>query len=417
MLSELRSMSPSARLLVVNQTGINMGFYMVFPFLASYLLNDMAMAAATVGLVLGARTLSQQGLFLPSGVLVDRYGPWYPLVIGCGLRVVAFITLGLAQSLTVVIASVLLIGVAGALFNPAARVYLALESTTRRAKNFAVFEVFGNVGALAGPLLGAVLVTIDFQTSALVAAAVFAALTTAQLAILPKSARSDGLAASPWAGIRRIITDRKFVLSTVAMSSYLALFNQLYLALPLEAERVTGYAGATGAIFLVFAVLGIAFQVRVAAWCARRWSAQQAVGHGIATMGASFVPLLLSTALVPTFTAQQGMLKTVAFAALLLVTTIIFSLGGLMVTPHVVVVLSERVGDRLMGTAYGWYYLMAAIATMVVAWAVGALIEIPEIGRSLSCALLVAVGAAGAAGVASFHHDGATREIISRPVS
>lgn len=180
-------MSPAARLLVVNQTGVNLGFYMVLPFLASYLIDDLGMAAATVGLVLGARTLSQQGLFLPSGMVVDRYGPWYSIIAGCALRVVAFIGLGFAGDPMIVVASVLLIGVAGALFNPAARTYLALESPTRRAEAFAVFEVFGNVGALLGPILGAVLLLADFQVSCLVAAVVFTILTAAQLVVLPRT--------------------------------------------------------------------------------------------------------------------------------------------------------------------------------------------------------------------------------------
>ena len=81
----LADLSPAARLLAVNQAGINLGFFMVLPYLAAYLTDGLGMAAATVGLVLGARTLSQQGLFLPSGALVDRVGPWPSIVAGCGL--------------------------------------------------------------------------------------------------------------------------------------------------------------------------------------------------------------------------------------------------------------------------------------------------------------------------------------------
>ncbi|MFE0749931.1 MFS transporter [Gordonia sp. NPDC058843] len=399
MLGELRAMSPAARLLVVNQTGVNLGFYMVLPFLASYLLDDLGMAAATVGLVLGARALSQQGLFLPSGIAVDRFGPWYSIVAGCALRVVAFAGLGLADDPVIVVAAVLLIGVAGALFNPAARTYLALESPDRRAEAFAVFEVFGNIGALLGPVLGALLLLADFQTSCLLAALVFAVLTIAQVLVLPRAGRT-GEPTPVLVGLREVLADRRFGLLVVAMSAYLALFNQLYLTIPVEARRVTGNGGSIAVLFLVFSVLGIALQVRITRWCGRRWSPGTSVAVGLATMGVSFLPLLVSTALVPAASSDSTIVHASVQAIPVVLATIVFTVGGLMVVPYVVVLLSSRKGDRLLGTAYGWYYLVAAVATMIVAWLSGALIGVEgSLGRSLSFAMLLAVGLAGSAGV------------------
>lgn len=82
--AEFRTLSLLARLLVVNQLGINIGFFMVLPFLATYLTDDLGYGAALVGIVLGARTLSQQGLFLLGGTAADRIG--YRPVIIIGLR-------------------------------------------------------------------------------------------------------------------------------------------------------------------------------------------------------------------------------------------------------------------------------------------------------------------------------------------
>ena len=57
-------LSPAAKLLVINQFGINVGFYMLMPFLAAYMSGNLGYGAAVVGLVLGVRNLSQQGMFL-----------------------------------------------------------------------------------------------------------------------------------------------------------------------------------------------------------------------------------------------------------------------------------------------------------------------------------------------------------------
>ncbi len=66
-----------ARLLMVNQFAINLGFYMLMPYLADHLAHGLGLAAWTVGLVLGVRNLSQQGMFLigepsPTGTAASR---------------------------------------------------------------------------------------------------------------------------------------------------------------------------------------------------------------------------------------------------------------------------------------------------------------------------------------------------------
>ncbi|MEZ5090138.1 MAG: MFS transporter [Micropruina sp.] len=416
MLDEMRRLSPAARLLVVNQAGVNLGFFMVVPFLAAYLIDDIGMTAAAVGLVLGARTLAQQGLFLPSGMLIDRIGPWPSIVTGCALRVVAFLGLGLAKDPLVALASVLLIGAAGALFQPASRAYLALEATERRAQAFAVFEVWGNAGSLLGPVLGAVLFAVDFQVGCLVAAGVFGVLTVAQIVVLPRNHRGERQA-SALVGVRRVLGDRRLAVLVLSMSGYLALFNQLYLTLPVEAQRVTGRGDSIAAIYLVFGLLGILLQVRVTAWCSRRgWTATGAIAAGLGLMGASFVPLVVSTAVLPTATELLGLPAAALRVSPLLLSTMLFTLGGLVLSPYVVVVLSEYVGDRLIGTAYGWYYLVAALSTITVAWAAGALLDLGGVpGRTLSFALLAAVGLAGALGVrAQRGHADALRASLGR---
>lgn len=88
-----------------------------------------------------------------------------------------------------VLASVLS-GLAGALFNPAVRSYIAVAEPARRAEAFAVFNVFAQAGALSGPLIGNALVAVDFHTTAVAAAVVFAALTVAQMRFLRSPGRA-----------------------------------------------------------------------------------------------------------------------------------------------------------------------------------------------------------------------------------
>ena len=57
---QFRSFDRASQILMVNQFTINVGFYMLMPYLAGYLAGPLGLAAWTVGLVLGVRNFSQQ---------------------------------------------------------------------------------------------------------------------------------------------------------------------------------------------------------------------------------------------------------------------------------------------------------------------------------------------------------------------
>ncbi|WP_217623744.1 MFS transporter, partial [Streptomyces sp. TRM64462] len=185
MLAQFRSYERSVQLLMVNQFTINLGFYMLMPYLAAHLSGTLGLTAWLVGLVLGVRNFTQQGMFLVGGALADRFG-YKPLIVaGCVLRTVGFAALGLVGSLPALIVASAATGLAGALFNPAVRAYLARDAGERRVEAFALFNVFYQAGILLGPLAGLVLTAVDFRATCLVAAAVFAVLSVVQVRALP----------------------------------------------------------------------------------------------------------------------------------------------------------------------------------------------------------------------------------------
>lgn len=85
-LTQWRSFPPAVQLLMVNQFTINVGFYMLMPYLATHLAGDLGLAVWLVGLVLGVRNLTQQSMFLIGGSLADRFGYKPMIVAGCALR-------------------------------------------------------------------------------------------------------------------------------------------------------------------------------------------------------------------------------------------------------------------------------------------------------------------------------------------
>ncbi|MEU2506148.1 MFS transporter [Streptomyces sp. NPDC007863] len=296
-----RGFDPAVRLLFLNQLTINLGFYMLMPYLAAHLADGLGLAAWAVGLVLGVRNLSQQGMFLVGGALADRLG-FKPLIVaGCALRTVGFGALAFAQSLPFLIAASLATGLAGALFNPAVRACLAAEAgEERRVEAFALFNAYYQAGILLGPLVGVVLTGVSFRLTCLVAAVLFLGLTLVQLRHLPVSAGGgrpvpgDGAEGGAEDGtrgqFRTVLGNRTFWLFSLAMTGSYVLSFQVYLALPLAASG----PGVTTALFVVSALVALAGQLRITAWCAARLTRERSLVLGLALMGGAFLlPALL----------------------------------------------------------------------------------------------------------------------------
>ncbi|MER6960355.1 MFS transporter [Streptomyces sp. NPDC000618] len=367
-LAQVRTYERSVQLLMVNQFTINLGFYMLMPYLAAHLSGTLGLAGWVVGLVLGVRNFSQQGMFLVGGTLADRFG-YKPLIVaGCVLRTVGFATLGLVDSLAALIAASAATGLAGALFNPAVRAYLAADAGERRVEAFALFNVFYQAGILLGPLVGMVLTGVDFRITCLVSAGIFALLSVVQIRALPtrraddpkrkEEQDRDGVL-TQWCGI---LANRPFLLFSGAMIGSYVLSFQVYLALPLEVRRVGGDGEfGTAAVAALFAVSGLSTivgQTRVTAWCKAHYEPGQALAAGLSAMGLAFVPLLLATALpVPESGAGLWLLAAVppTLAALLL------ALGTMIAYPFEMDTIVRLSGDRLVATHYGLYNTICGI--------------------------------------------------------
>jgi MFS family permease len=406
--AHVRSFDPGLQLLMFNQFGINLGFYMLMPYLADHLAHGLGLAAWAVGLVLGVRNLSQQGMFWLGGTLADRIG-YKPLILtGCGLRTGAFALLALADTLPALVIASAATGLAGALFNPAVRAYLAAGAGERRVEAFATFNVFYQAGILLGPLLGLALLAWDFRLVCTVAAAVFALLAVVQARALPPRSpaaaeRAGGLRgiAADW---RTIATNRRFVLYSAAMAGSYLLAFQTYLALPLQARTLLGDSSGTamGVIFAVSALTSVAGQLRLTAWARKRLDASKAIAIGLALMGAAFLPLLPGPHhRAAGLSAAGGMTGLVLCAGLL-------AIGSALLYPFEMDTLVRLSGERLVATYYGAYSTVSGIAVAAGNLGVGALFDLAaRLGAPwLPWAALAAVGGGCAAALTALRRTG-----------
>ncbi|ORB84922.1 MFS transporter [Mycobacterium kansasii] len=375
--AQFRSFNYPSRVLMVNQFGINVGFYMLLPYLAGYLAGPLGLAAWAVGLVLGVRNFAQQGMFFVGGTLADRFG-YKPLIVaGCLVRTGGFVLLVLAQSLPGVLISSAAMGFAGALFNPAARAYLAADASNRRIEAFSLFNVFYQSGILLGPLVGLALVAMDFRISVMVAAVVFAALSIVQLLALPadqvdrtvpKSARAaKGSVIQDW---RIVLGNRAVLWFAAAMIGAYVLEFQINLALPLHASRLAPHAQTSlvAVLFLISSLVTVAGQRHITRWFGSRWEAGRSLPIGVMLLTASFVPL----AIVPN---AQRFGTAIAVLALLLSASLL-ALAAAVVFPFELDRVVSLSGDRLIATHYGFYKTVVGVGLLVGNLAIGALLGV-----------------------------------------
>lgn len=398
---EMRRFPVAIQLLLVNQLGVNTGFYLLIPYLATHLSEDLGMSAAVVGIVLGVRNLSQQGLFIIGGSAADRLGARGVIIAGCGLRTVGFGLFALGDGLPVLLAASVLSGLAGALFNPAVRAYLAQEAGDRKAEAFALFNVFATTGALVGPLLGSALLLVDFRASALTAAAIFAVLTVAQALVLParEVEPAKGGVLADW---REVVSNRAFVAFALAMVGMFTLENQLYLLLPDGARRATGWDGAAGLVFLVGTLANLALQLRITRSLKSRGARPRWISAGLALMGLAFVP--------PMLVAGNGEGEASWWAAVpVLVGALILYLGVMIASPFVMELIPGFGRPELTGTYFGIFYVVSGIAAAVGNTVVGWAMDAGDRGGAewLPWAWCTVFGLASAGGVAWLHRLGA----------
>ncbi|MFI6460876.1 MDR family MFS transporter [Streptomyces sp. NPDC050528] len=323
-------LSPLLRLLILTQLAFNIGFFAVLPFLAEHLAEVIGMAGWLVGLVLGLRTFSQQGLFVVGGALADRYGVRPVVLAGCVLRIAGFGWLGYAEETWTVVGAVLLIGFAAALFSPAVESEVARQAVEweavgggSRTRVLALFTVSGQVGAFVGPLLGALLLTVDFRVACLAGAGIFVLVLVGHAWLLPQHIPGRARVKEK-GGVRVLVRNRPFLALCCAYGAYLLAYNQLYLALPEEVERAAGSQAPLAWLFALSSLLVVTAQLPVTRWAGERLDPRRSMTAGLSLIAGGFAAVAVARPAELTGTA--GLLPATGFVVLL-------TLGQMLIAP------------------------------------------------------------------------------------
>lgn len=389
-LTTFASLSPAARVLVLNSLAFNFGFYLLVPYLAGHLSGTLGLAGWAVGLVLGIRVFSQQGLFLFGGLLGDRIGYRRAILIGCLVRCVGFALLGFSESLTILLVAACISGFAGALFTPCAQAYLADEcqDATLRKQAFALQNMASTAGMLLGPLAGLGLIGIDFAVSGSVAAGMFLLMTLVQWRFLPIKELVSG--EQPVTMLRQcldMLRQRAFLRFALLAAAYPLLFHPLYLAIPAYSHAHGGGQAWITRVFVVTALLGVLLQMPVSALRQRWLNEGQGMGLGLALMASSYG--VLAEPIAGLLNPQWAVLL---MAALL-------SLGSLLVLPLLSAHVPYYAQRGQMAAYYGFFAGVGGLVALFSNVLIGRLLPANQAPPQLLWWALLCIGTAAACGL------------------
>ncbi|WP_018527987.1 MULTISPECIES: MFS transporter [unclassified Streptomyces] len=369
----ITKLPPYLRMLTATQLAFNIGFYAVLPYLATHLSDGIGLAGWAVGLVLGLRTFSQQGLFVVGGALTDRFGPRPVVLAGCALRIAGFAWLAFATTTATVVGAVLLVGFAAALFSPAVESETAREAVRHeratgipRAQVLGVFSAAGQAGAFLGPLLGTALLFVSFRAACLAGVAVFAGVLAGHARFMP---RRERVAVRSIEGGGAVLAEPRFLALCLAYSGYLVAYNQLYLALPVELARTTGSQDAVGPLFALSSLLVVLVQLPVTRWSAGRLAPRTALSTGLVLVAGGFAVVAATVAYVPRDTGY-ALLPACALVVLL-------TLGQMLLVPAARGLVPDLVDEHRLGLATGALSSVSGLAVLAGSAATGALLDLP----------------------------------------
>jgi MFS family permease len=328
-----------------------------------------------------------------SGYLSDHVGRKGPIVCGFFGAAVTVITLALIQGhLATAFGLIILLGIVGAPAYSLDRVLVAdaIPAGEKRESAYGAVRIVGNLGALLGPPVGALLIYLGGWTAFLLGTAgggVIGALLA--LAFLPAAAAQKARRDAEGRVLSVVLSDRPFVLLLASTLFGFLVYAGYEAVLPVIAVSSYGLSAATwGLLVVIGPILVIIGQLRVIR-VASRLRATSRLGLAMLLMGLPFLLLVASSAV--------GVIAAVV---------VVFVIGEMLWVPTSQNLAADLAPEQARGTYFG------AMAAMTgPAWTIGPFVSLQlrdAAGVSMVWVFFAGAAAAGAlVGIAAARSAGA----------
>ena len=301
MAAAARARRMGKRFLMADHLLVVSGFYLVFPVVALHFVGQLGWAAASVGLALGVRQVSQQGLALFGGSLSDRFGAKPMIVAGLLLRALGFAAMACAVNPAMLLLSCVLSGLGGALFDPArGALVVKLTRPAERPRFYSLLMMQESVAAVSGALLGTILLGVDFFWVGVGGCAVFVLAALANAWLLP-AYRVATPGTSALAAMRIPLRDKPYLLLVLTLSGYYIMTVQLMMLVPVTLTGLSGTPRTVAWMYAMDALLALTLLYPMARLGERYLSLEARLMAGIGIMCCAVLAMSGTRALWPMF--------------------------------------------------------------------------------------------------------------------
>ncbi|MFU2317919.1 multidrug efflux MFS transporter MdtH [Rahnella sp. PCH160] len=285
--------------LLLDNALVILGFFVVFPLISIRFVDQLGWAAMAVGLALGVRQLTQQGLGIFGGAIADRLGAKPMIITGMLLRAAGFATMAMADEPWILVCSCILSGLGGTLFDPP-RTALVIKLTRphERSRFFSLMMMQDSAGAVIGALIGSWLLQYDFHYVCWAGAGIFVLAAACNAWFLP-AYRISTMRTPMREGMMRVLRDRRFLAYVLTLTGYYMLTVQVMLMLPIAVNDVAGSPAAVKWMYAIEAVLSLTMLYPIARWSEKRFRLEQRLMFGLLIMTLSLLPVGLVTSINP----------------------------------------------------------------------------------------------------------------------
>jgi MFS transporter, DHA1 family, multidrug resistance protein len=326
------------------------GYCTIISVTTLHFTHELTFTAAAVGLALAIRQMMQQGFDIFGGIIAEHIGYRASITMGCMIRSLGFVGMGLAQTIPQLCMAAFIAGFGGMFFDAAGSSALAVViDAEERARVFSLQATINNVGAALGPLVGIAIYThYGFLPVALLSGLTFFWIGIQTFLWLPDHVeqRASMTASHPMnirQTIHAIILCRGYVRLVLLSMGFWIVAAQIALTVPLAANRIAGPQGV--AIILgLNAFLAIPAQYPLVRYLEARFTPIQILAWSIFVTSIGMALLFIG----PSFVWQ-------------IIGIIIATIGGLPIGPTTASITAQVAPPRALAAFYGFSALSIGV--------------------------------------------------------
>lgn len=279
-------------LLMVGKFLSSLAFFSAAPYLTLYLSAAGHLNPATAGAAVGSIALVSGGGGVLGGYLIDRFGAVRLMRLSVVLYSALYLLLALTRSVPLMVAAVVLMGVARLSLEPSVKKLMSATAGDDPGRTFRRRYVTIAIAAIIGPVIGGALYYAGKTTFFLVPAGTLAVYWLFVMTAGRRLAPYDAAAGAGGGPLRTAAAfrDRTLLLVVAGGLVMFTVFSQFDSAVPLLMRETIGHRAVVfySALLIADAVLGITFQKPVI-WLARRWGRRNLMALGCACFAAGFL--------------------------------------------------------------------------------------------------------------------------------